>query len=145
MDNSILQNKQLYKVDLFLLKLLPVVMVISHIIASYGAIFKVVSGAAIIIQIVSHYLGLVIAPIAFMYISSHVFQFCNYHRMFIHYIAVIELMNVTNWYFQLPITNELYNGIQVTITIVFAILALVMYIKKRRQIKLCKKENPTQL
>ena len=138
-------NKDLYKVDLFLLKLLPVIMVISHIIASYGAIFQVVSGAAIIIQIVSHYLGLVIAPIAFMYISSHVFQFCNYHRMFIHYIAVIELMNVTNWYFQLPITNELYNGIQVTITIVFAILALVMYIKKRRQIKLCKKENPTQL
>ena len=136
-------NKDLYKVDLFLLKLLPVIMVISHIIASYGAIFQVVSGAAIIIQIVSHYLGLVIAPIAFMYISSHVFQFCNYHRMFIHYIAVIELMNVTNWYFQLPITNELYNGIQVTITIVFAILALVMYIKKRRQIKLCKKENPT--
>ena len=139
MDNSILQNKQLYKVDLFLLKLLPVIMVISHIIASYGAIFKVVSGAAIIIQIVSHYLGLVIAPIAFMYISSHVFQFCNYHRMFIHYIAVIELMNVTNWYFKIPITNELYNGIQVTITIVFAILALVMYIKKRRQIRLCKK------
>ena len=138
-------NKELYKVDLFLLKLLPVIMVISHIIASYGAIFQVVSGAAIIIQIVSHYLGLVIAPIAFMYISSHVFQFCNYHRMFIHYIAVIELMNVTNWYFRIPITNELYNGIQVTITIVFAILALVMYIKKRRQIRLCKKENPTQL
>ena len=145
MNSNILKTKELYKVDLFLLKLLPVIMVISHIIASYGAIFKVVSGAAIIIQIVSHYLGLVIAPIAFMYISSHVFQFCNYHRMFIHYIAVIELMNVTNWYFQLPITNELYNGIQVTITIVFAILALVMYIKKRRQIKLCKKENPTQL
>ena len=132
-------NKDLYKVDLFLLKLLPVIMVVSHIIASYGAIFKVVSGAAIIIQIVSHYLGLVIAPIAFMYISSHVFQFCNYHRMFIHYIAVIELMNVTNWYFQLPITNELYNGIQVTITITFAILALIMYIKKRRQIRLCNK------
>lgn len=136
-------NKELYKVDLFLLKLLPIIMVISHIIASYGAIFKVVSGAAIIIQIVSHYLGLVIAPIAFMYISSHVFQFCNYHRMFIHYIAVIELMNVTNWYFRIPITNELYNGIQVTITIVFAILAIIMYIKKRRQIRLCKKENPS--
>ena len=143
MNNDILKNKDLYKVDLFLLKLLPVIMVISHIIASYGAIFKVVSGAAIIIQIVSHYLGLVIAPIAFMYISSHVFQFCNYHRMFIHYIAVIELMNVTNWYFQLPITNELYNGIQVTITITFAILALIMYIKKRRQIRLCKNAEPS--
>ena len=34
-------NKDLYKVDLFLLKLLPVIMVVSHIIASYGAIFQV--------------------------------------------------------------------------------------------------------
>ena len=143
MNSDILKTKELYKVDLFLLKLLPVIMVISHIIASYGAIFQVVSGAAIIIQIVSHYLGLVIAPIAFMYISSHVFQFCNYHRMFIHYIAVIELMNVTNWYFKIPITNELYNGIQVTITIIFAILAIIMYIKKRRQIKLCKNAEPS--
>ena len=143
MDNSILQNKQLYKVDLFLLKLLPVIMVISHIIASYGAIFKVVSGAAIIIQIVSHYLGLVIAPIAFMYISSHVFQFCNYHRMFIHYIAVIELMNVTNWYFKVPISNLLWNSIQDVITIGFFIAAIIMYIKKRRQTKLCKNAEPS--
>ena len=143
MNNNVLKNKELYKVDLFLLKLLPVIMVISLIIASYGAIFQVVSGVAIIVQIVSHYLGLVIAPIAFMYISSHVFQFCNYHRMFIHYIAIIELMNVTNWYFQLPITNELYNGIQVFITITFAIIALIMYIKKRRQIRLCKNAEPS--
>lgn len=139
MNNEILKLKELYKIDLFLLKLLPVVMVISHIIASYGAIFQINTGIEIIIQIISHYLGLVIAPIAFMYVSSHVFQFCNYHRMFIHYIAVIELMNVTNWYFKIPITNKLYNEIQVTITIVFAIIAIIMYIKKRRQIRLCNK------
>ena len=27
-------------------------------------------------------------PLIFMYISSYVFKFCEYHRMFLHYIAV---------------------------------------------------------
>ena len=134
-------NKSLYKVDIFLLKLLPVLMCAGLIIASYGAAFQITAGFGIVLQIVSHYLGLVMAPIAFMYISSHVFKFCNYHRMFIHYIAIMELMNVTNWYFKIPITNELYNGIQITITITFLILAIGMYLYKRRQLKLCKEKG----
>lgn len=134
-------NKSLYKVDLFLLKLLPMIMCAGLIIASYGATFQISDGFGIALQIISHYLGLVIAPIAFMYISSYLFKFCNYHRMFIHYIAIIELMNVTNWYFKIPISNELYNSIQHWITITFGLVAIGMYIKKRRQIKLCKKKG----
>lgn len=141
MKQDIVLNKHLYKVNLFLLKLLPVIMCSGLIIASYGATFQVITGFGIILQIVSHYLGLVIAPIGFMYISSYIFKFCNYHRMFIHYIAIIELMNVTNWYFKIPITNDLYNGIQIIITILFLFLAIVMYIKKRKNIKLYKKET----
>lgn len=142
MNNEL--NKSLYKVDLFLLKLLPMIMCAGLIIASYGARFGITGGFGIILQIVSHYIGLVMAPIGFMYISSHVFKFCNYHRMFIHYIAIIELMNVTNWYFRIPITNELYNNIQAGITITFLLLAIGMYIKKRRQIKLCKKKGESE-
>ena len=141
MNKDILINKQLYKADLFLLKLLPMIMCGSYLIASNGATFQITAGFGIILQIVSHYVGLVLAPMVFMYISSYVFKFCNYHRMFIHYILTMNLMNVTNWYFRIPISNELYNSIQHWITIVFAILAIVMYIKKRRSIKICK--NPT--
>lgn len=136
-------NKDLYKIELFLLKLLPIIMAISFIIAQYGACFQINEGLTLIIQIVSHYLGLVIAPLAFMYISSYLFHFCNYHRMFIHYVATMELMNVTNWYFKIPISNELYNEIQKIITIIFAIITIVMYIKKRKQIRLCKKPEPS--
>lgn len=136
-------NKNLYKVELFLLKLLPIIMAISLLIAQYGAYLQVTSGLLIVIQIISHYLGLVIAPLAFMYISSYVFKFCNYHRMFIHYIAIIELMNTTNWYFRIPISNELYILIQDIITIIFIIITAIMYIKKRRQIRLCKKPEPS--
>ena len=141
MENNIIINNQLYKADIFLLNLLPMIMCGSYLIASYGATFQITTGFGIILQIVSHYVGLVLAPMVFMYISSYVFKFCNYHRMFIHYILTMNLMNVTNWYFRIPISNELYNSIQHWITIVFAILAIVMYIKKRHSIKICK--NPT--
>ena len=137
-------NKSLYKVDLFLLKLLPMIMCASYLIASYGATFQITTGFGIVLQIVSHYLGLVLAPMVFMYISSYIFKFCNYHRMFIHYILIMNLMNVTNWYFRIPISNELYNSIQHWITIAFGLIAIGMYIKKRRQLKLCKKKGESE-
>jgi len=143
MNNDILKTKELYKIDLFLLKLLPIVMAFSYIIAQYAALFKIGSGLILVLQIVTHYLGLLLAPMMFMLISSKVFQFCNYHRMFIYYILVIQLMNITNWYFKIPISNLAYNVTQDIITVGFLLTALIMYIKKRRQIRLCKNAEPS--
>ena len=142
MKSELLQTTELYKADLFLLKLLPFIMAVGHVISTYCSLLELNTGIIFAMQIISHYLGLVLAPMMFMYISSKVFQFCNYHRMFIHYILILELMNVTNWYFKVPISNLLWNSIQDAITIGFFIAAIVMYIKKKRQAKLCKTNNP---
>lgn len=143
MNSDILKTKELYKVDLFLLKLLPMIMAFSYIVAQYAALFNIGSGPIFVLQVVTHYLGLLLAPMMFMLISSKVFQFCNYHRMFIYYILVIQLMNITNWYAKIPISNFAYNMTQDVITVGFLLTALIMYIKKRRQIKLCKNAEPS--
>lgn len=143
MNSDILKTKELYKVDLFLLKLLPMIMAFSYIIAQYAALFNIGSGPTLVLQIVTHYLGLLLAPMMFMLISSKVFQFCNYHRMFIYYILTIQLMNITNWYFKIPISNLAYNVTQDIITVGFLLTALIMYLKKRREIKLCKNAEPS--
>ncbi len=143
MNSDILKTKELYKVDLFLLKLLPMIMAFSYMVAQYAALFNIGSGPTLVLQIVTHYLGLLLAPMMFMLISSKVFQFCNYHRMFIYYILVIQLMNITNWYFKIPVSNLAYNVTQDVITVGFLLTALIMYIKKRRQIKLCKNAEPS--
>lgn len=140
---NILKTKELYKIDLFLLKLLPMIMAFSYMVAQYAALFNIGSGLTLVLQIVTHYLGLLLAPMMFMLISSKVFQFCNYHRMFIYYILVIQLMNITNWYFKIPISNLAYNVTQDIITVGFLLIALIMYIKKRRQIRLCKNAEPS--
>lgn len=143
MNNDILKAKELYKVDLFLLKLLPMIMAFSYIIAQYAAFFNIGSGPIFVLQVVTHYLGLLLAPMTFMLISSKVFQFCNYHRIFIYYILVIQLMTITNWYSKIPISNFAYNVTQDIITVGFLLTALIMYLKKRRQIRLCKNAEPS--
>ena len=139
MNSDIVKTKELYKIDLFLLKLLPMIMAFSYMIAQYAALLNIGSGFILVLQIVTHYLGLLLAPMMFMLISSKVFQFCNYNRLFIYYILVIQLMNITNWYFKIPISNLAYNVTQDIITVGFLLIALIMYIKKRRQIRLCNK------
>lgn len=92
-----------------------------------------------ILQVIIHLIGLVIAPISFMYISSYVFQFCNYHRMFIHYITLSELIDVIDYYFNIPLSDIIMSKIRLIVGIVFLIIAIIMYIKKRKEIRIFKK------
>lgn len=125
-----LKSKSLYKVTLFSLKLLPAVMAISFFINTLCVYFP--SGVAVI----THFLGITMAPLIFMYIASYVFRFCSYHRIFIHYVAIIELLNIIDWYIGIPISNDVICIVHFVITGIFFILALVLYIKKKREDKL---------
>lgn len=46
------------------------------------------------IPILASIAGMSLIPLIFMYISSYVFKFCEYHRMFLHYIAVNDIINI---------------------------------------------------
>lgn len=121
--------KTLYKINIFLLKVLPVVMAFSYLLNTQLSLL----GTAF--QMIVHYVGLVITPLAFMYISSYVFQFCNYHRMFLHYITFEELLNTIDWYYQLPLTDKQLDMLHLITALIFLITAVIMYIKKRKTIK----------
>lgn len=49
------------------------------------------------IPILASIAGMSLIPLIFMYISSYVFKFCEYHRMFLHYIAVNDIINIYGW------------------------------------------------
>lgn len=90
--------------------------------------------------IVPHIIGTVIAPLVFVYLTSYVFRFCAFHRLFIHYYAFVELLNVTDYYIRIPISDVIIIFIHDSVTVVFLILAVVMYIykyKKDKCLKLC--------
>lgn len=82
-------------------------------------------------QIITHYIGLFLAPIMYLFISSIVFKFCWYHRLFIWYIMLVEGLNITDWYFVIPINDEDMCKIHFIITLLFLLGIVVYYIKKK--------------
>jgi hypothetical protein len=83
--------------------------------------------------VIPHVLGTVIAPLVFIYLISYVFRYCAFHRMFIHYYAFIQLLNVIGHYNWLPTDGETTTLIHDSVTIVFIISATIMYVIKFRK------------
>ena len=131
MGEATLKSKSMYKATLYTLKILPMVMAFSYLMITVCAHLQVPW------QLPFHYLGLAVAPLVFMYLTSYVFKFCNYHRIFIHYIAFVELLNLTDWYFGIPISNSAICILHYGVTAIFIIVAYCMYIKKYN----CKKHD----
>lgn len=129
-----LRSKALYKITLYVLKILPMIMAFSYLI------MFVLANTIESFVIVPHIIGTVIAPLVFVYLTSYVFRFCAFHRLFIHYYAFVELLNVTDYYIRIPISDAAITFIHDSVTIVFLILAVIMYIykyKKDKCLKLC--------
>lgn len=87
-----LKSKNLYKVELYLLKIMPMVIALAYLVNTVSSYFGVD------IPILASIAGMSLIPLIFMYISSYVFKFCEYHRMFLHYIAVNDIINIYDWY-----------------------------------------------
>lgn len=127
-----LKSKFLYKITLYALKILPMVMVFSYLM------MFVLANSIEKLVIIPHILGTVIAPLIFIYLTSYVFRFCAFHRMFIHYYAFIELLNVTDYYIKIPISDNAICILHDSVTIIFLILVTITYIIKYKKDKCLK-------
>ena len=52
--------------------------------------------------------GMSILPTIFFYLCSIRFKFCAYHRMFLHYIVVVDTLNYIDYYIGIPLS---YSGL----------------------------------
>lgn len=64
-----------------------------------------------------------------MYISSYAFRFCKYHRMFIHYILVSNLLDMLDYYVGVPVSDRTLFIMFLFIAVTFSYLALYYHIK----------------
>lgn len=121
-ENS-LRNKSLYKIELYLLKVIPM------LLAAIYLINTVLSYYDVIIPVLSYIGGLSLIPLVFMYTSSYVFRFCSYHRMFLHYIVVNDLINLTDYYYTLPISDWELFILHMSIAGISLFIILYLYVK----------------
>ena len=58
--------------------------------------------------ILSYIGGVSLITILFIYIASYTFRFCEYYRMFLHYIVVTWIINIIDLYIEILINNLEY-------------------------------------
>lgn len=121
-----LRSKALYKIELYLLKIIPMLLsvnAISNTILSYYDID---------VAIFSYIGGISLLPLIFLYISSYVFKFCAYHRMFLHYILLSDLISIYDYHVGFDVNDSEYLCIHLTITGICLFLVLYLYLNRKR-------------
>lgn len=73
-----------------------------------------------------------ILTIIFFYMSSYVFRFCEYHRMFMHYTTIIWVLNIYDLYIGIPVDDLNLFLIYQIITGIVLFIILYMYVKNHK-------------
>lgn len=123
---AVVANKILYKIELYLLKIIPMLLAICNLMNTILSYF------GFDVKIFTYIVGIGILPIIFLYISSYVFKFCSYHRMFLHYIVVNNVLCYIDYEYGINISDKDYLSIHLIIAGIF--LFTILYLKQ----KLCK-------
>ena len=118
------RSKYLYKVMIGALKVLPMLLAFFTIINTSLDFFGIESTG------LSFLAGVSVIPMAFLYIASYVFQFCVYHRMFLHYVVVNNLLTYTDYYIGLPISNSALFMLHLLVLGIFLFLILYFHQKE---------------
>lgn len=127
--SSIVENKNLYKVFLILIKYTPMLLAmtkLSSLITNYLNLrvfaLTCIGGTSIIFLVL-------------MYIVSYMFKFCLTHRLPLHYTTLISCLTIVDYYIGLPLkANTLYH-MYVIITGVFILLWIIVWFVNRKNPK----------
>ena len=128
-----LKSKILYKTQLCLLKVIPMVMAFIFWINTALSYFD------IDLEVFSYIGSCSIITMVYLYISSYVFRFCEYHRMFLHYVCIIWLINIYDYYIGIPVDDISMLMIYQIITGICLFTILYLYVKSHK--KSTRKDN----
>lgn len=123
-----LKNRHLYKVQLYLLKVMPMVMAFCCILNSVLSYFNVN------LVFLSYFGGCSILMLIFLYLASYSFGFCACHRMFLHYVFINTAINVYDEYIGLPISDLELLVVYVSITGIMLFLILYIHVKHHKRV-----------
>lgn len=123
-----LRNKSLYKTLLILLKYIPIIIALFYIVNTLGALF------GIDLPVLINIAGMSLLTWVFMYLAALVFKFCIYHRMFLYYILVTDIINIIDYYIGIPVDSY---GIVMIHSVVIGILLFIIlyfYVKHNKKV-----------
>ena len=66
-----------------------------------------------------------------LYLLSYVFQFCLYHRIFIHYVLIQNVISYIDEIYTIPVSDKQFLYIQMNLLFVVLVIALFSYLRKK--------------
>ena len=116
-------NKRMYKLELLCVKYVPI------IIAAIMLLNAILARFDVYVDELNYIAGTSFLTLIPMYISSIVYKFCKYHRMFIHYILTHKIVATIDMYIGIPLEDGMLLLLYLIIAGIFAFLALYLHQK----------------
>lgn len=115
-------DKSLYKIEIYTIKIIPIVLAL---ICFLNTLLCYLGIDLIVLTYIG---GISFITLGFLYLSSFVFRFCNYHRMFLHYITIVNILSYIDMEYEIPLSNFslhiLYTSLFLLFTFIFLYLKL---------------------
>ncbi len=122
-----LRSKILYKVQLYMLKVIPMCMAFCYLLNTLFSYFDIE------LQFLSYLGSCSVFVVLYLYVSSYVFRFCEYHRMFLHYIVINTLINSYDLYIGVPLDDFELLVLYMSITGTILFIILYLYVKNHKK------------
>ena len=113
-------NKKLLAIFRIYLKLIPIVIAIIYFLNTTLSYFNLYPK-------VLNYLVFILL-IIFVYIASYLLKFCEYHRMFLYYILIVDIINIIDCYIDIPISDFQLLMLHSIITGISLFIILFLYL-----------------
>lgn len=117
-----------YKLLIIVLKFIPMLTALCYMTSTIFNYFNYN------IEPLSNLGGMSLLTWVFIYLASVVFKFCSYHRMFLWYILVDDLVNIVDYYWNIPISTDnilMLHNIWIGITL---FIVLILYVKDNKRV-----------
>lgn len=118
-----LRSKYLYKILLLILKIIPMITAIGYALNTLFAYIGIDT------PFFSNICGMSLLPWIYILLSAFVFKFCIYHRIFLYYILITDIINITDYYIGIPVSTRNIFALHAVVTAIFMFLILYFYAK----------------
>lgn len=122
-EEKSVRSKVTHKILILVVKYIPMLISIFYILNT------ILCWVNIDTPVISNIAGVSLLTWLFLYLSSIVFQFCIYHRMFLYYILVTDIINIYDFYLGIPISTVQLLSVHSVIISVLLFLLLYIHIK----------------
>ena len=116
-----LRRSSFHKLLLLVLKYIPTVIALCYML-----------NTILYIEPLSNIAGVSLLTWIFLYLASVVFEFCSYHRMFLWYILIDDILNIVDYYWSIPISTDNLIRVHNILAGMTLFVALILYVKSNK-------------